>query len=72
MEPISLIFSAIIDAASSVMRIADPDGAGAGKYNVNLAGAPGVQVGDDNTQTNYFGPGGLALATTVRPREIPQ
>jgi hypothetical protein len=48
---------AVIDAAYSVMRIADPDGASAGKYSVNLAGAQGVQVGDDNTQTNYFGPG---------------
>jgi hypothetical protein len=47
---------AILDAASSVMRQADPAGASAGKYNVNLAGAQGVQVGDANTQTNYFGP----------------
>jgi len=47
----------VIDAAYSVMQIVDPGGASAGKYNVNLAGAQGVQVGDDNTQTNYFGPG---------------
>jgi hypothetical protein len=47
---------AVLDAASSVMRLADPAGANAGKYNVNLAGAQGVQVGDANTQTNYFGP----------------
>jgi hypothetical protein len=47
---------AVLDAASSVMRLADPAGAGAGKYNVNLAGAQGAQVGDGNTQTNYFGP----------------
>jgi hypothetical protein len=38
------------------MRLADPTGASAGKYNVNLAGARGVQVGERNTQTNYFGP----------------
>jgi hypothetical protein len=47
---------AIVDAAASVMRQVDPEGARAGKYNVNLAGAQGVQVGDANTQTNYFGP----------------
>jgi hypothetical protein len=47
---------AVLDAASSVMRLSDPAGASAGKYNVNLAGARGVQVGEGNTQTNYFGP----------------
>jgi len=47
---------AVVDAASSVMRLADPAGASEGKYNVNLAGAQGVQVGEGNTQTNYFGP----------------
>jgi hypothetical protein len=47
---------AVLDAASSVMRLADPAGAAAGKYAVNLAGAQGVQVGEGNTQTNYFGP----------------
>jgi hypothetical protein len=46
---------AVVDAASRVMRQADPAGSSAGKYTVNLAGAQGVQVGDDNTQTNYFG-----------------
>lgn len=45
----------ILDAASSLMRLADPAGASAGKYNVSLIGASGVQVGDSNTQTNYFG-----------------
>jgi hypothetical protein len=47
---------AVVEAAASVMRQVDPAGASAGKYNVNLAGAQGVQVGDANTQTNYFGP----------------
>lgn len=46
----------ILNAAASVMRQADPAGARAGKYSVNLSGAHGVQVGDSNTQTNYFGP----------------
>jgi opacity protein-like surface antigen len=46
---------AILDAAFSLMQLADPAGAGAGKYSVSLIGASGVQVGDGNTQTNYFG-----------------
>ena len=47
---------AVVDAASSVMHLADPAGASEGKYKVNLIGSQGVQVGDGNTQTNYFGP----------------
>jgi hypothetical protein len=46
----------LIDAAERVMQLADPAGASSGKYAVNLAGAQGVQVGDGNEQTNYFGP----------------
>lgn len=46
---------AVLEAAASVMRLADPAGAAAGKYAVNLAGAQGVQVGDHNTQANIFG-----------------
>lgn len=45
---------AILDAAVSVLRLADPAGANAGKYAVNLAGAQGVQVGDHNRQSNVF------------------
>lgn len=45
----------IIDAAVRVMAAADPDGARAGKYTIDLTGAQGVQVGDHNTQTNHFG-----------------
>jgi hypothetical protein len=45
---------AVLDAAAAVMRMADPAGARAGKYTVNLAGAQGVQVGDHNTQSNVF------------------
>jgi hypothetical protein len=41
---------AILDAAASVMRLADP----AGKYNVNVTGSQGVQVGDRNEQHNVF------------------
>jgi hypothetical protein len=46
---------AVLDAASLVLRLADPAGATEGKYSVNLARAQGVQVGDHNTQTNTFG-----------------
>jgi len=45
---------AVLDAAAAVMRVADPAGARAGKYNINLAGAQGVQVGDYNRQSNVF------------------
>ena len=45
----------VLEAAASVLQLADPAGAAAGKYAVNLAGAQGVQVGDHNTQTNTFG-----------------
>lgn len=48
--------AAVLDAAATVLRLADPEGTGTGKYHVNLAGAQGVQVGDAGTQTNYFGP----------------
>lgn len=45
---------AVLDAAAAVMRVADPAGARAGKYTINLAGAQGVQVGDHNQQSNVF------------------
>jgi hypothetical protein len=48
---------AVLEAAASVLRLADPAGAAAGKYAVNLAGAQGVQVGDQNIQHNTFGTG---------------
>jgi hypothetical protein len=45
----------LVAAAEAVMEEADPDGARAGKYTVDLRGAQGVQVGDGNTQHNTFG-----------------
>jgi RIP homotypic interaction motif len=45
---------AILDAAAVVMRIADPGGARAGKYTINLSGSQGVQVGNHNHQSNVF------------------
>jgi hypothetical protein len=46
----------LLAAAAKVMAAVDAAGAASGKYTVNLAGAQGVQVGDRNSQTNYFGP----------------
>ncbi|HEU4347734.1 MAG TPA: hypothetical protein VFR35_08095 [Actinoplanes sp.] len=45
---------AIVDAAEIVMGEIDPDGARTGKYEVDVRGAQGVQVGDGNLQTNTF------------------
>ena len=45
---------AVLDAAASVMRLADPAGTRSGKYTINLAGAQGVQVGDHSRQSNVF------------------
>jgi len=45
---------AVLDSASSVMRLADPPGASTGKYVVNISGGQGFQVGDNNQQTNTF------------------
>jgi hypothetical protein len=47
----------IVRAAEAVMAQADPAGSSAGKYLVDLRGAQGVQVGERNTQANYFGSG---------------
>lgn len=47
---------ALIEAAERVMAAVDPDGAAGGKYRVAVGSAQGVQVGDGNSQTNYFGP----------------
>ncbi|MBE9059079.1 hypothetical protein [Sphaerospermopsis sp. LEGE 08334] len=43
---------AIIKAAEEIMKKEDPEGASTGKYD--LRGAKGVQVGNQNTQTNTF------------------
>jgi hypothetical protein len=44
----------VIEAARRVWALVDPAGAGAGKYQVDLRHAKGVQVGDHNTQINRF------------------
>jgi hypothetical protein len=43
-----------VTAAQRLMALLDPTGAQAGKYQVDLRGAQGVQVGDGNTMTNTF------------------
>lgn len=46
----------VVEAAQRVMAAADPDGAAAGKFTVNIAGdARGVVAGDHATVTMTFG-----------------
>jgi hypothetical protein len=49
----------VITAAQELMKLLDARGTAVGKYSViNLQGAQGVQIGDDNTQTtqvNHYG-----------------
>jgi hypothetical protein len=46
--------AAVVAAAQRVMALLDPTGAQAGKYTVDLRGVQGVQIGDQNVQTNTF------------------
>jgi hypothetical protein len=45
----------LVAAAQELMRLLDAKGSQAGKYNVSVSNSAGVQVGDGNTQANYFG-----------------
>jgi hypothetical protein len=45
---------AIIGAAQQLLALLDPDGTAQGKYQVDLRGAQGVQVGEGNQQYNTF------------------
>jgi hypothetical protein len=45
----------LLAAAQLLLSLADPAGSQAGKYNVDVSGGQGVQVGDHNTQHNTFG-----------------
>jgi hypothetical protein len=45
---------AAVVAAQQLMTLLDAAGSQAGKYQVDVRGALGVQVGDHNTQTNTF------------------
>jgi hypothetical protein len=44
----------IVELAQTLLRLTDETGFMAGKYEVNLPGAKGTQVGDHNTQFNRF------------------
>jgi hypothetical protein len=44
----------LVAAAKALMELVDQAGARAGKYNVTIKGAKGVQVGDGNIQVNRF------------------
>jgi hypothetical protein len=44
----------LVDAATALMNLVDQAGARAGKYNVTISNAKGVQVGDHNIQVNRF------------------
>lgn len=44
----------MVAAARHLLALADPEGTKAGKYQVDLREARGVQVGDGNTQHNTF------------------
>jgi hypothetical protein len=46
--------AAAVEAAQRLMALLDPTGTQTGKYQVDLRGAQGVQVGDGNTMTNTF------------------
>lgn len=44
----------VVAAAGRLLQAADPDGATAGKYVIDLRGARGVQVGDNTTMHITF------------------
>ena len=44
----------LVAAAKALMELVDQSGARAGKYNVTIKHAKGVQVGDGNIQVNRF------------------
>ena len=44
----------LVAAAKALMELLDGSGARAGKYNVTITNARGVQLGDGNTQINHF------------------
>jgi hypothetical protein len=46
--------SNILEVASRLLRLVDPDGAAGGKYHIDLRGAQGVQVGDHGQMTVSF------------------
>jgi ElaB/YqjD/DUF883 family membrane-anchored ribosome-binding protein len=45
----------LVAAAQELMTLLDAKGSQAGKYAVNAQNSQGAQIGDGNTQANYFG-----------------
>ena len=48
----------LVDAARTLLELADAAGSRAGTHQVNVTGSQGVQVGDHNTQSNASGSAG--------------
>jgi hypothetical protein len=46
--------SELVTAAKALMQLIDHAGSRAGKYDVDIQGGQGVQIGDHNTQHNTF------------------
>lgn len=46
--------TSMLEAAARLLALVDPAGAAAGKYALDARHAKGMQVGDQNTQYNYF------------------
>jgi hypothetical protein len=44
----------LVAVATELMKLVDQAGARAGKYNVTITNAQGVQIGDGNIQVNRF------------------
>jgi hypothetical protein len=45
----------LMEAARELMKLTDADGQKEGKFNVQVLGGQGVQIGDHGTQHNSFG-----------------
>jgi hypothetical protein len=59
---------AIIAAAQRLLALLDPAGTAQGKYQVDLRGAQGVQVGDGNQQINTYN--AQPYVMTPRPVQV--
>ena len=65
----------ILVLARQLLEAQDPAGARVGRYVVDVTGSQGVQVGENNRQTNYFGPvipGGVQASRDVNIARIPE
>lgn len=58
----------VLAAARQLMELLDAAGARAGKYDVDLRGGQGVQVGEGNQQVNIYTAAGHAQIRPGRPR----